>query len=54
MMIEKIVINILIKEIKTIRNIVTDNVTAERKQLPKLNILSYRNISFLFLFSFEV
>lgn len=36
---KKLVINILIKEIKTIRDIVTDNVTDERKQLPKLNIL---------------
>lgn len=44
---KKLVINILIKEIKTVR-VVTDNVTAERKQLPKLNILSYHNILFLF------
>lgn len=33
----------------TLRHIVTGNVTAERKHLPKLNILSYHGILFLFL-----
>lgn len=42
-------IKILSKEMNTIRHIVTDNVTAERKHLPKLNILSYHDILFLFL-----
>lgn len=37
----------------TVRHIVTDNVTAERKHVPKSNILSYHNILFLFLPFFE-
>lgn len=46
---KKSMINTLNKEVNTIRHIVTDNVTTERKHLPKSNILSYHNILFLFL-----
>lgn len=51
---KQLAIKISNKEMHTIRNILTDNVTAERKHLLKLNILSYHDILFLFLSFFGV